>query len=457
MITPKEIALTNLLLDTANPRLVNGVKAQRDALHAMLQDRRAKVPALAASIARLGGLNPSERMLVMPAPDSPGKYVVLEGNRRITALKVLARPSLARDAVSAAMMRRFEAMSAQMKGTPVIRVDCAVAESRAEARPWIELRHRGEQGGRGVVDWGTIEQGRFDARQEGGVPPIELQALDLVAEHGKLSAETVNLLPSFPATNLRRLLRVKEVREMLGLELDGKHLISRLPRDEYMRPLTYLVEQLAHGELDVSRIYTKPLMLEYLGNLPAGTLPTLSKAGEVAHALWEDPSSGTDASGGIAARQPKVRITRPRSALIPSTCVLDTNANPKVHGIERELRTLKLESYRNAASVLFRVFLELSVDEFIESRSLMTPQQWSSSNLSFKILSAVNRMKADGALSDLQIDAVRKTAQDQVLFVASVNTFHAYVHNKHVAPSAGDLRVTWDNLQPFFERLWPAT
>ena len=41
------------------------------------------------------GLSPGEPLWVAPDPRAQGKFVVLEGNRRITALKVMDNPALA--------------------------------------------------------------------------------------------------------------------------------------------------------------------------------------------------------------------------------------------------------------------------------------------------------------------------------------------------------------------------
>ena len=61
-----------------------------------------------------------------------------------------------------------------------------------------------------------------------------------------------------------------------------------------------------------------------------------------------------------ATRAARVRLTRERDRLIPRTCFLRVR-DGRVRRIENELRELSLETFPNAVSVLFRVFLELSV------------------------------------------------------------------------------------------------
>jgi hypothetical protein len=41
------------------------------------------------------------------------------------------------------------------------------------------------------------------------------------------------------------------------------------------------------------------------------------------------------------------------------------------------------------------------------------------------------------------------------LLAAPMVTWNQYVHNKYVFPKPHELRDAWDELQPFFEHLWP--
>ena len=37
----------------------------------------------------------------------------------------------------------------------------------------------------------------------------------------------------------------------------------------------------------------------------------------------------------------------------------------------------------------------------------------------------------------------------------SIDTLHAYIHNRFFTPVDTHLTAAWDNAQPFFERIWP--
>lgn len=92
--TPRNVPVANLLLDAENPRLPGGYHTQRDTIHAVLRAEGAKTLALAGDVAE-HGISPTERLAVIASETERGRFVVLEGNRRVTALRLLAEPSLA--------------------------------------------------------------------------------------------------------------------------------------------------------------------------------------------------------------------------------------------------------------------------------------------------------------------------------------------------------------------------
>ena len=83
-----DIELDKLLVNAENYRF-EPVKDQHEAMITMLRSQNNKIIKLARDIAERG-LNPTRRLQVKGTLN--GKYVVLEGNRRITVLKLIANP-----------------------------------------------------------------------------------------------------------------------------------------------------------------------------------------------------------------------------------------------------------------------------------------------------------------------------------------------------------------------------
>jgi hypothetical protein len=106
---------------------------------------------------------------------------------------------------------------------------------------------------------------------------------------------------------------------------------------------------------------------------------------------------------------------------------------------------------------LFRVFIELSCDAYIDDvPNVSTPPKIAPRDrtLSLKLNIVTDDLIKRRRLSDQQAQPVRRAAQQDSFLAPSINSMHNYVHNRFMFPPPSDLRVNWDNLQPFFTALW---
>jgi hypothetical protein len=275
-----DVRVTNLQLDSANPRLPEGERSQPETIHAILRAEGPKTLALAKSIAE-EGLSPMDRLLVVPDPADPKRDIVLEGNRRVTALKMLAEPAVAEGVLLGPQMRNLRKWSGTYRARGETETaPCVVYDTREEADPWIVRRHRGDQGGAGVVRWGATESARFDARRSGKKSP-ELQVLDFVSDRGRrgLDAATREKLHNVSITNLKRLIRDKHVRDTLGITMGADGQVSRrFPENEVLKGLVRVVRDLANDKVKVADIYTAGDRKTYLTGFKASERPSPAKA-----------------------------------------------------------------------------------------------------------------------------------------------------------------------------------
>lgn len=431
-----QIPVSDLLIDVENPRLPQPNIGQRDAQRELAQDQQGKLIRLAQHIVQ-NGPNLSELPIVMPFDDR--RYVVLEGNRRLAALRGLENPDSLVGALTPPLVAVLRRLSVEYQQNPVESLNCLVVRDREEARPWIELRHTGENEGAGIVRWNAGEAGRFRARTR--VLEPHLQALEFLENRGDLTPEERR---DVPTASLRRLLSSRAVREKLGVDIKDKQLILLGNDNKVAKALLYVVNSLASGETKTGDIYTKDDRENYANALPADIVVKPSaKGGSAVPAKPQVPPRPTP-------RPPAVRLPKQRDKLIPRDCALNVT-DPRIRRIEAELRNLSLDDYTNAVSVLFRVFIELSVDAYIARASLTTDAM---ASLGTKLQDVTNDLVHGGQLTPQQARPVRRATVRDSFLAPSITLLHGYVHNPHIFPAPGDLRAHWDSLQPFFIAVW---
>jgi hypothetical protein len=90
-MSAKTLKVDRLELDLENPRITLATD-QRDAMQKIITEQKVRLINLAENMAAKG-LNPMNRFLVMRSPRQ-GKFIVLEGNRRVLGIKLLKNPHL---------------------------------------------------------------------------------------------------------------------------------------------------------------------------------------------------------------------------------------------------------------------------------------------------------------------------------------------------------------------------
>jgi hypothetical protein len=434
----ESISPADLLIDEQNPRISQPNVGQHRAIQALAQRQGRKLVMLARDIVNNGGLNPSELPIVTPNEGDSKRYVVLEGNRRLVALKALENPELLADAVEPRVLTDIRKLSHAYQENPVEAVECHVVANRAEASHWIELRHTGEREGAGIVPWGADESARFRARS--GKREIHQQALDFLQRRGDLSPEERRRVPT---TSLRRLLGTPEVRSKLAVQVHDGRLYRLAEEGKVAKALLHITRDLASGKTRVGDIYRKDQRLRYANALPSSVAvsPTM-KSGR-----------GVDISTGEVQAEPKRApsraVPRTRDRLIPRDCVLSVS-DQRCHEIEGELRKLSLKDYPNAVSVLFRVFIELSADAYIDTVGLPGIDTKLGNKLRIVLDDLVSRRK----LTEQQAKPVLRAVQRNSFLTPSIDVMHSYVHNRHMFAPPSDLRADWNSLQPFVTAMW---
>ena len=122
-IETKQFSITQLLLNSTNPRF-DPVQHQTETIEAMIEDQGDKLIVLAKHIVA-NGLNPTD--LIMVQSIGKNQWVVREGNRRITALKILNQPDLIPDIYSK-IKRDFQSLNTSVDKELFKNITCVVID-----------------------------------------------------------------------------------------------------------------------------------------------------------------------------------------------------------------------------------------------------------------------------------------------------------------------------------------
>lgn len=151
--TTKEIKLDELYLDEKNPRFIVPPNPTQQSIVDYLIENE-EVEQLAQDIAKSGGLYAGERVIVT---EENGRWIVLEGNRRICACKILMNPQLLANKRLASIDKISLFMNNELKQTLAV-VDADVMKNRLEAQSSLAAKHID-----GIKKWSTISKHKFFA------------------------------------------------------------------------------------------------------------------------------------------------------------------------------------------------------------------------------------------------------------------------------------------------------
>ena len=435
-----DIEVPLLRLDTKNPRVANSPDSQVQALERMADAQGDKLIALIAHIVTHNGFNPAHSFLVIR--DDDDQFIVLDGNRRLTALKALEQPELVEGALGPTRTKRLKELKSAY--TPINDVPCVVFETREQADPWIELIHEGEQGGAGSVSWSAQQKTRHYERK--GTKPYHMQVLDFIMSEGDVGEKATRRFErgTYPVSTLERTLSTPELRYKLGIEFEDSQVTTKFPLKQILPGLTRVVDEIGSGEVKVAKVMTKNDRMNYIESFDGSELPDATLKSDVALPIEEAPE-GDDQDGGNKGSDRN--HSRRRQKMIPADFKISIDVS-RINDIYHELkRQLKLNEVPNAAGVLLRVFLELSLDEYIERNSVKI--KFRNKNLENKLKAVADYMEDKHILTEKQLIPVRDAVEGKI-----ITTLNQLVHNRDMVLSSSDLKALWDRLQVFFGKLW---
>jgi hypothetical protein len=207
-----------------------------------------------------------EPPLVYPNGD---KFIVADGNRRTTCVKLLDKP---RRAPTVELQQFFADQKKAWRGRFPDRIQCRVETDRDRVDDILFRRHTGSQNGIGQSNWDDRMKKNFVVRTGKGTGSN-------VADEIEKRLAAAEMLPKkrIPRSNMNRLLSAEVIRNRLGFSIrKGKFEYLR-NEDAVRRALHRVADDLASGMLTLNDIWDTDSKLNYIDKLDQeGILPTVA-------------------------------------------------------------------------------------------------------------------------------------------------------------------------------------
>lgn len=377
-----------------------------------------------------------------------GKLVVMEGNRRVASLKVLARPELygAREGAIRELLktavpfpRELEVVLAPDRAS--VRRLLAAKHTQSTRRPWRPLRQAAFY--RAELERGkTVDQ----LRQE--YPSVEIEKfLRMINVHRIAKSLTyddpevekkVHQERVFPASTLERLYDDQQVRDFLGFDFDDNGEASvKVARKEFEKGFKKMVEDVItksaanFGDVDSRTLNNENNRAAYLASFPKNMVPKQGKAGKVTTSKDFDP---------------KPEPPKPRTKLAPKDIAFALQSKG-VHRMLGELQTIDYRRFSNAAHDLLRSFLECALKAYFQDTGRTIPPRRGQYVYLDQVLDEfIKEMTAINNPRLRQVAERIKSNQDMVSYSAAF--LNAVNHNPDIFVTSTEVEAAWDQMEP---------
>lgn len=431
----ENVPIDDLKLDIENFRYYGQLSNQVDCIEAMLSDPKAKILNLCDDIGQMGGLTPDPVVIMKDTNDD---WVVKEGNRRITALKLMLNPSIINDK---AIQKKLRIIAKQYDGSFTTHIDCVVCKDEDTMLEYLDRLHAGERNGSGRIQWKPEQKHYYDEyRGRRSQYALAIKAKELVTNEGG------KLKEPYKISNLQRVLQNPDVKKMLQFSWDGENISTTVSPGAFMKLLTEVAKRA--GDAVVGEIYK----VEGKRKLVQGVLDDLNiDPNEHSTDSYVFESSKTPDKKRKPGTVP-IKQSWDRVRLIPAKTtrlsLSDIPDNKRARNIVNELaRKIKVSESPNAAAVLMRVFVEMSVRRYIKKNGLPSKDK-----LRVDFENAAEDMFRKGSLNKKQLDEMRRVSRTSEIL--STETLQRFVHSFDFSPDRQVLCTLWDNIDRYISICW---
>lgn len=377
----KKLSITKLRLDIDNPRLSDSTRklSQNQIIDYLIN--KEKVVELAENILNNGYFLNESPIVVK----ENNKYHVLEGNRRVAALKIIINPDL----ISSTTQRRKIKTLVKSTTLALDKIEVIISPNREDADTIIINRHTN---GMSVERWDKTKQDRFLYKRYIAGESIDEIASKFPISKGDIKAalkrynvyrelcklelddnikDSVLDETDFKMSTIERFFNDKEGIAFMGFEFDDNfNVIQKLPSEEFNKRLEKVVTDYVKGELNTRTLNSQEDRSQYVKKLWSTNSFDQTIIPDKKYNLIKDEPDDLEIDKNeptiIVPKVPRKRKTA--KVLIPDNIFFETGIG-RLDDIFDELKTLSLEKHPNAVAVLLRSYLDMLAYQFLKKKN----------------------------------------------------------------------------------------
>jgi len=386
MVSMPDIIKVDLLdFDARNARLtLNEAPSQDELVQEIARVEWKSCIELLKHIVKYGQLSPLENILLL---SHGNRYIVLEGNRRLFALRLLNQHKPTLQLLDERKQTQVESI---VKGhKPITEVRAVIFEHRVDAAPWITLKHASGQGGAAMKPWRAFEKDRDEYNRNPDNCPKTLAffytAINLRGSH-KGFADVIDRVLENGYTNLERIITSSFFEEMTGITISGTMLRSPYGEKYVHNIVMSICEALANKEAN-SRDLNKTTGLEKFirsivekhesSKTPNEKVELDAKIPQaVDKQSNETPQVPSSAGTQTALIEPATKKQQTRTKQNKQKALAGftpSNLGDKLNQMVREAQKLTIHNYPEILFATYRILLDLSCDYYVKEKGIDIP------------------------------------------------------------------------------------
>ncbi|WP_315532894.1 hypothetical protein [Corynebacterium matruchotii] len=382
---PDIIKVDLLDFDARNARLtLNEAPSQDELVQEIARVEWKSCIELLKHIVKYGQLSPLENILLL---SHGNRYIVLEGNRRLFALRLLNQHKPTLQLLDERKQTQVESI---VKGhKPITEVRAVIFEHRVDAAPWITLKHASGQGGAAMKPWRAFEKDRDEYNRNPDNCPKTLAffytAINLRGSH-KGFADVIDRVLENGYTNLERIITSSFFEEMTGITISGTMLRSPYGEKYVHNIVMSICEALANKEAN-SRDLNKTTGLEKFirsivekhesSKTPNEKVELDAKIPQAVDKQSNETSQVPSSAGTQTALiEPATKKQQTRTKQNKQTALAEftpSNLGDKLNQMVREAQKLTIHNYPEILFATYRILLDLSCDYYVKEKGIDIP------------------------------------------------------------------------------------